>query len=274
MLISKSVDVTASFLLVLSMLSGCGVFATQKDHDALVAKNDALEKNFAAEKAQVDSLKADLVAERERLDNALRANADRGSDLLGAQARVNEVAGRLDEAQHNLEELKKEVAARSTEVDARLDELKRAEAVQVTQPPPITIPADKPAHFAATEQAYAQKNWSLTNTLGREYVSRYPTDDKSDDVSFMMGDADLQDGRPSSALGEFNRVLKVTPPSNVLDKTLLDMGASYMLMHDCESAKLAYASCEKRFPKTASGQEAKKRLAALAHPTADMCAPQ
>jgi TolA-binding protein len=258
----------------LLLLSGCGVFATQKDHDALVAKNDLLEKNLVAQKAEVDAIKSDLAAERDRLDNALRANADRGSDLMGAQARVNELAGRLDEAQHNLEELKKEVAARSTEVDARLDELKRAEAVQVPQPPPITIPAEKPAHFAATEQAYEQKNWSLTNTLGREYVSRYPSDDKSDDVSFMMGDADLQDGRPSTALGEFNRVLKASPPSNVLDKTLLAMGASYLMLHDCESAKLAYSSCEKRFAKTPIGQEAKKRLATLAHPTPDMCAPQ
>jgi TolA-binding protein len=255
-------------------LAGCGVFASQKDHDALVAKNDSLEKSVAAEKIEIDSLKSDLAAERERLDNALRANADRGSDLMGAQARVNEIAGRLDEAQHNLEELKKEVAARSTEVDARLDELKRAEAVQVPQPPPVTIPPEKTAHFAATQQAYEQKNWSLTNTLGREYVNRYPTDEKADDVSFLMGDADLQDGRPSTALGELNRVLKVNPPSNVLDKTLLDMGAAYMLLHDCDSAKLAYSSAEKRFAKTAVGAEAKKRLATLAHPTADMCMPR
>ncbi|MEO8874821.1 MAG: hypothetical protein ABI461_04465 [Polyangiaceae bacterium] len=273
-MIAVSTLKSGSFLAVLLLLSGCGVFATQKDHDVLSAKNDALEKSIAAEKTEVDSLKSDLTAQRERLDNALRANADRGSDLLGAQARVNDLAGRLDEATHALDELKKQVAARSTEIDARLDDLKRAEAVQVTQPPPILIPPEKTAHFAAIEQAYGQKNWSLTNTLGREYVSRYSTDDKTDDVSYFMGDADLQDGRPSSALGEFNRVLKAQPVSNVLDKTLLAMGASYMLLHDCESAKLAYTSCEKRFPKAATGQEAKKRLATLAHPTADMCAPQ
>ena len=60
------------------LLSGCGVFATQKDHDLLAAKNETLEKSVAAEKAEVDSLKTDLAAERDRLDNALRANADRG----------------------------------------------------------------------------------------------------------------------------------------------------------------------------------------------------
>jgi TolA-binding protein len=271
--IAVSTSKSASFFVLLAM-SGCGVFASQKDHDALVAKNDSLEKSVAAEKIEVDSLKADLAAERERLDNALRANADRGSDLMGQEQRVNDLAGRLDEAQHALDELKKEVAARSTEVDARLDELKRSAAVQVPQPPPIVIPADKSGHFIATQQAYDQKNWSLTNTLGREYVSRYPNDDKVDDVSFMMGDADLQDGRPSSALGEFNRVLKASPPSNVLDKTLLDMGASYLLLHDCDGAKLAYSSAEKRFARTAVGAEARKQLAVLAHPTADMCAPR
>lgn len=260
-------------LLVFLLLPGCGVFATQKSQDALEAKNAALEKTIAAQKAELDSMKADVQAERDRLDNALRANADRGTDILGTQARVNDLAGRMDEATHQIDELKREVANGRAEVDARLDDLKRGQAVQPQQPAPVAIPQDKTAHYAAIEQAYGQRDWTLMRTLGREYESRYAADEKVDDVAFMMGDADLADGHPQSALGEFNRVLKAQPPSNVLDKTLLDMGAAYMLMHDCENAKLAYSSAEKRYAKEKAGQEAKKRLAVLAHPTPDMCAP-
>ncbi|MGH7280643.1 MAG: hypothetical protein ACRELY_03900 [Polyangiaceae bacterium] len=273
---AASISRFVSLLLLLALpsaLGGCGVFATQKSHDALEAKNEALEKTVAAQKTELDSVKSDLDAERERLDNALRANADRGTDIMGTQTRVNSLAGRMDEDSHAIDELKKEVASNRAEVDARLDDLKRVEQVQPQQPPPVTIPADEPGHFFAIQQAYEKKDFELTRTLGREYESRYPTNEKADDVSFMMGDADLQDGHPSSALGEFNRVLKAQPPSNVLDKTLLDMGAAYMLMHDCDSAKLAYSSAEKRFGKDKTGQEAKKKLAVLAHPTADMCSP-
>ena len=270
---------TSRFVSLLALLTlpaalgGCGVFATQKSHDALEAKNEALEKTVASQKTEMDALKSDLDAEKERLDNALRANADRGTDILGTQARVNAMAGRMDEDAHAIDELKKEVASNRAEVDARLDEMKRVEQVQPAQPPPVQIPQDKTAHFAAIEQAYNAKDWTLMRTLGREYEARYANDDKLDDVAYMMGNADLQDGRPSSALGEFNRVLKTQPPSNVLDKTLLDMGAAYMLMHDCDSAKIAYTSAEKRFGKDKTGQEAKKKLAVLAHPTPDMCSP-
>ena len=75
----------------------------------------------------------------------------------------------------------------------------------------MQIPADKEAHFQAVQGAYTQKDWALVRTLGHEYVVRYPGDDRADDVQYLLGDADLQDNRPTSALGEFNRILKQYP---------------------------------------------------------------
>ena len=252
--------------------SGC--FTLQRDHEALAANNDALEKTVDTQKQELAAVKADIDATRQRLDNALRANADTGNDVMGEKARLNALVGRMDEASHSIDELRKELASTRGEIDARLDEMKRTqEASQAPKPPPVTIPADKTAHFAAIEAAYAQKDWGLTRTLGREFVNRYPTDEKADDVYFVMGDADLKDGRPASALGEFNRVLKATPPSNVLDKTLFAMGDAYLAMHDCANARLAYDSCNKRFPKEKLGTDAKTRVASIDHPTPGMCAP-
>jgi TolA-binding protein len=256
------------------VLSGCGVFATQKEHETLATKSEALEKSAAESKAEVAALRVDLEATRARLDAALRANADNGSDLMSEKARINQIAGRVDENAHNVDELKREIASTRTELDARLDEMKRAQDVQTPKPPPVTIPPDNRAHYGAIEAAYAQKDWALTRTLGREFVSRYPTDDKADDVFFFMGDADLKDGRPSSALGEFNRVLKLTPQSNVLDKALFGIGEAYLLMKDCPSAKLAFSSCASRFAKEKLGVEAKARMATIDKPPVGMCGPQ
>jgi len=263
----------AAALAACALTSGCGVFATYKEHNALAAKNDELGREVEKQKAEIVQLRGDLQATRDRLDNALRVNADNGSDLMSEKARVNQIAGRFDEQAHALEEVKKELASTRTELDTRLDEMKRAQEAQTPKAPVVTIPPDKGAHYAAIETAYAQRDWGLTRTLGREYISRYPTDDRADDARFLLGDADLKDGRPSSALGEFNRILKVTPPSNVLDRTLFGMGEAYMLMHDCQNAKLAFSSCATRFPKTKWGQDAKQRAAAIDHPTPGMCAP-
>jgi TolA-binding protein len=161
-----------------------------------------------------------------------------------------------------------------TELDARIDEIKRAQAVQpAPAPPPVVFPADKAAHYAAFEAAYKQKDWGLARTLGHEYVGRYATDEKAGGAIYLMGDADLQDARPSSALGEFNRVLKQYPRSNVLDKTLFGMGEAYLALHDCANAKLAFQACEGHFGREKIGAEAKKRAQAIDKLAPGSCAP-
>lgn len=256
--------------------SGCGVFASQSSQEAQTAKLDALTKQSEQQQQEIAALRSDLDATRERLDNATRAYADKGEDIVKQGSRVNMLTGRLEESSIALEELRKELAASRTEVNARLDEMKRSQEAQAVKPPPppLAIPADKGQHFGAIEAAYAQKDWNLTRSLGREYLTRYPTDDRADDALYMMGDAEMKEGRPSSALGEFNRVLKLNPKSNVLDKTLFGMGEAYMLMHDCENAKLAYKACLARFAKEATGVQSKQRIASIDKKPPGLCAPQ
>jgi TolA-binding protein len=259
---------------VFVILSGCGVFAQQKDYEALVAKEQADEKALEQQRAEIAALKGDLEATRQRLDNALRASADTGTDIITSKARLNELAGRLDETGHNVEQVRKDVVQTRTELDARIDEVKRVLTAQsAPTPPPVQISADKTQHYKDLDAAYTKKDWGLVRTLGHEYVTRYATDDKADDALFLVGDADLQDGKPSSALGEFNRLLKLYPRSSVLDRVLLDMGDAYLLLHDCENAKLAFGACESRFPKEKSGHEAKQKLAKIEKPAPGVCGP-
>jgi TolA-binding protein len=264
--------VMTAVLVVSSFGSGC---ATQRDHEALVARTAQVEKDAAQANANVVALRVDLEATRARLDNALRANADSSGDLIASKQRLNELSGKVDEASHGIDELRRDVGASRTELYARLDELKRTQAQ--TPPPappaPITAPADKDAHYKQLEAAFGKHEWATVRALGPEYVNRYPTDDKSDEALFFLGSADLQDGRPSSALGQFNRLLKLFPRSNVLDRTLFSIGDAYLMMHDCANAKLAYDACEKRFAKDKIGGDAKAKLAEIGKNPPGMCAP-
>jgi TolA-binding protein len=257
--------------LLLASNDACGIFAMQKDQDELVAKETALEKKSTTD---LGALRADLDATRERLDNALRANADNGSDLMSEKQRINQLVGRIDEVAHTIEELRSTVTSMRTELDARIDEMKRAQAVQQPPPPPpVVIPADKAQHYAAFMAATKVKDWGLARTLGHEYVNRYATDEKADEVVYTMGDGDLSDGQPSSALGEFNRVLKQYPKSKFLDRTLFDMGVAYFAMHDCANAKLAFQACEAHFGREKIAAEAKRRIADIDHAAPGTCAP-
>jgi TolA-binding protein len=254
--------------------SGCLVL--QKDHDAVAARADAAEKQATQARTEITAMKADLEATRTRLDNALRANADSGAETMSTKQRLNDLAGRLDEANHGVEELRRDVTQSRTEIYSRIDELKRAQqqASQTPAPPPVQVPADKVAHYKQLEEAHTKKDWGMVRALAPEYVNRYPTDDKADEALYYAGDADLADGRPSSALGNFNRLLKLFPKSNVLDKTLFGMGEAYMLMHDCQNAKLAYEACERRFAKEKVGADSRTKLAVIAKNAPGTCAPQ
>lgn len=263
---------TGAVTLQLFFSSGCLVM--QKDHEAVAARADAAEKQAAQARTEIVALRADLEATRTRLDNALRANADSGAETMTTKQRLNDLAGRVDEANHGLEELRKDVSQSRTEIYSRIDELKRAQQQQAPALPPVQVPPDKAAHYKQLEDAHSKKDWAMVRALAPEYVNRYPTDDKADDALFFAADADLSDGRPSSALGNFNRLLKLFPKSNVLDKTLFGMGEAYMLMHDCQNAKLAYEACDRRFAKEKVGADSRAKLALIAKNAPGTCAPQ
>ena len=263
-------------LLSLAGASGCGVVAMQSDQDATAKRVAEMDK---AARDEFTRLRGELDATRERLDNALRANADTGSDLMTEKSRMNELAGRQDETAHKLEELSSSVAAGRNELDARLDQLARAQAAQASQqpqtppPPPVPIPADKNAHFAALEAAIKAKDYALVRTLGHEYVNRYATDERASDALYSTGKADLDDNRPASALGEWNRLLKLFPKSSVLEKTLFGMGEAYETMHDCANAKLAYGTVLSHFPHGKLATDARAHNAAINALPAGSCAP-
>ncbi len=260
--------------LILAAALATGCIAQKREVDGVSARVAEDRKVIDAQARQIAKLEQDVIATQNRLDNALRASADTGSDLVSEKRRINEIAGRLDELDHGLGEVKRDVGTSRTEVGARLDELKRAIDAQATKPAPVVIPEDKSELFTAIEAARAAKDGTLLRTLGREYTGRYPFDEKADDVLYYLGWAELADGHPSAALGDFNRLLKSHPKSNVMAQALFGMGEAYSLLRDCDSAKLAFSACQSRFAKEKIGQEAQAKLAALAKPAAGVCAPQ
>lgn len=260
--------------LLLGLLTATGCMTSQQDHQALESRTAKLETSLADEARKNDALRQELEATRQRLDNALRASADSNLDVVSSKQRLNELAGRIDEAQHGVEEVRREVTQSRTEIYARLDDLKRGApaAPAPAAVPPVPVPTDKATHLAQLQAGFTKKDWPLVRALATEYVNRYPTDEKTDEALWMMGEADNADGRPTSALASYNRLLKLFPRTKLLDKTLFGMGEAYMSMKDCANAKLAYEAVEKRFPKEKLGESSKARLATIAKKEPGMCA--
>jgi TolA-binding protein len=276
-MLRKGFRAAALMTVMTASLASTGCLVQQRDHDALSAKQADIQKQLELARADTAHLREDLEATRQRLDNALRANADNSSEAMSSKQRMNDLGGRVDEVKHDVDELKKEIGMSRTEIYARMDEMRRLQAAAapaVAAPPPVSVPGDKGAHYSQLKDAHVKRDWSVVRALGPEYVNRYPADANTDEVLYLMGDADLSDGRPSSALGHFNRLLKLFPKSKVLDKTLYAMGEAYMTMHDCGNAKLAYEACEKRYSKDKIGGDARAKLQTIAKNAPGLCAPQ
>ena len=265
---------TGTGLLLVLVLLAPGGCATKRDLERLADRNTVLEKKATFAESENLRLRSDVEGLRTRLENALRANADSGSDLLSTKQRLNDMFAREDDLQHNMEEVRKELTASRTELYARLDDVKRAQVASAGAAAAApAIPADRSAHLTAIRDAYAKRDWALVRLFAPEYAIRYPDQDGADFSLYYAGDADLKDNRPASAVGNFNRFLKLFgTKSTVLDRALLGMGDAYLALHDCQNAKLAFQTCEKRFTKEPSGREARTRLASLASPAAGVCA--
>ena len=252
------------------VLTGC--FASKSSVRENTARAEILEKQRVEDQKLIYEVRNEIYATRTRLEQALRASADQGTEVLSEKLRINAALGKSDENAFNIDQVRRELASTRADLDKRLDEIKRAqEASKTAVPPPVSIPNDREQHFAAIESALLSRDYTLTRTLAREYSTRYPADDKNDDVAYLKGDADLKDGRPASALGEFNRVLKSTPPSNVLDKAIFGMGEAYLLMHDCVNAKDAFKLVVKKYPRDVLARESEKRIAGIDRPAPGVC---
>lgn len=254
--------------LVLTLSTGC--FVRQKEFQALETETHEKGVILTRVAKENETLRQDLEALRQRLDNALKANADSGSSQSAISDQLAQARGKNDELAHQVEELQKELSQSRTEVNARLDELKRGQTP--AGPPPVSIPQDKKAHAAVVKDAWDRKDWNALRQLGPEYAVRYATDDFADDALYYVGDGELKDNRPGSALGWFNRVLRGYAKSNLLGPTLLGMGDGYLALHDCENGKLAFSAAESRFPKDAVGKEAKAKLIKIAQNPPGLCA--
>ncbi len=242
--------------LLVAMLPSC--WASQSEVSDM---KDRLDKELTSARASVKQLESDLAATRTRLDNALKANAENGSDLSSSKQRIAQLTGRVEEANHAADEAKREVAQLRAEIS------KGSQSAA----PSIPIPADKTAHFSAVDEAYRHHDFSTLRALGSDYVSRYPSDDKGDIVLFYMGDADLKDGRPTSALASFNKLLKSFPKSKTMPMTLFDMGEAYLALHNCPDAKLAFSSCVSHAGSDQVGKDAKDRIKKIDSKPAGLC---
>jgi TolA-binding protein len=238
---------------------------------------DEQKRDLEALQAEVRANHLALGAKLKELEDGLekaralltRDSADVGAQVQAQQQKMAELEGKLDEMTHNLSGLVEQTAKAQAALD---DKLKAAGAKpgEVTLDP-SQIPADKTSHFTAAYDAYKASDQEKSRALFKEYLARYPRDDKAGDAQYWIGASYLVQNKPATALGEYRKVISTYPKSPAVDTALYGMADAFFRLHACTDAKGAVEALIKRKPSKALEDRAKQLSRAIRDAGKDYC---
>jgi TolA-binding protein len=246
---------------------------------AMTERMDALEQRLAAQEAELARLleTANVVLLRNSADQglALQQLRDQLSLLEGQMAETRHLAEMAErqttEQRREMTEQRQQLDAQRQEIERRVDQIARAAGMDVTLQP-SEIPRDQAAHFQAGSQALRVGSHSYARALFREYVIRYPADERADDAQYGIGSSYLQQNQPAAALGEFRRVLTTYRTGDVMDKTLADMAEAFVQVRACNDARQSLEGLIAAYPDSPLVARARTRLRDISRLPARACA--
>lgn len=253
--------------------------AMQADLAAMTERMTTLEQRVEAQAAELAHL----------LETAngvlLRNSADQGMALQQLRDQLGQLEGQIAETRNMAEmaerhateqgremtETRQQLDAQRQEIERRVDQIARAAGMDVTLQP-SEIPRDRAAHFQAGSQALRVGSHSYARALFREYVVRYPTDERADDAQYGVGQSYLQQNQPAAALGEFRRILSTYREGDVVDKTLADMAEAFVQVRACRDARQSLEALIAAYPQSTLVTRARNRLREISRLPASACA--
>ncbi len=263
----------ASYLLLLGA-SACWVPLERGRQ--MEARIQHLESESQVSAKQLDELRA---AVRERIAavdakiSELNATAHRsGADLAVNQDRLQgdvvRLRGQLEEEGHRLEVLEQALAQQKSDTDARFAALKGAGALEEYEAKKkaeqLKRPTDKAEFFALAQGQEAKGERAVARELYEEFVKKWPSDPRSADAHFRLGELWFGDRHYREAILEYGKVAQDFPRSDKAPDALFRTGESMLALDLRDDARGLFEEVIKRYPKTTAARRAKARLADLA----------
>ncbi len=270
-------------LLLPVLTSGC---MSRADGRAMQADLAAMTTRMTTLEERVEAQAAELARLLETANGVLlRNSADQGVALQELRDAVGQLEGQIAETRNMAEmaerhateqgremtETRQQMDAQRQEIERRVDQIARAAGMDVTLQP-SEIPRDRAAHFQAGTQALRVGSHSYARALFREYVVRYPTDERADDAQYGVGQSYLQQNQPAAALGEFRRILSTYREGDVVDKTLADMAEAFVQVRACGDARQSLEALIAAYPQSTLVARARTRLREIQRLPARSCA--
>jgi tol-pal system protein YbgF len=240
-----------------------------EDENALLVKQ--LEEQRAVVRERVAKADQKIAEVQHKLDElnatAHRSGADLGVTQDKLQDAVTRLKGQLEEEQHKLAELDQALAALRTDTAGRFAALKGAGALEdwesKKKAAELKRPADKPAFLALAQKQEAAGERGVARELYDEYVKKWPTDPRSADAWFRLGEIAFGDKRYRESILAYGRVAQDFPRSDKAPDALYRTAEAMLVLDLKDDAKAILEDLVSRHPKSSAAHKAKARLAEL-----------
>ncbi len=253
--------ILAAFLSSIALTATSCFWVTTKDEghqlsqdiqhikDRIEQIESALEEEQRNLKQMVERARTDMIKLEETLMRATRLlarnSADFGAEIEMVKDKMREVDGSLAEINHQLEESGKRI----DQTTQRVTDFALAAGVDV----PVDeskIPQKSADHYEMIRASFAANRWGETRSLSKNFLKKYPKNDKSDDVQLYIAKSYLEQKRWAKALGALRWLTDKYPKSDLTPEVLYEMAYAFFSLGDCTDARILVEAITTRHKKS------------------------
>jgi TolA-binding protein len=184
-----------------------------------------------------------------------RNSADVGAKVNKHESELAAVMGKLEEAQHLLEQLQKKLG----EGDARLAALESTQQRIVDRVAPA-MPEDKEALWSQALERQQQGNREDARRFLRAFIQRFPTDPRVPEAYIQIGRSFAVEGKHPQAAAEFQKVIEAFPKAAEVPEAMFLLGQSFVDLKFCTDAREFFNDLARRYPKSPRANEARQKV--------------
>jgi tol-pal system protein YbgF len=237
--------------LCILLVSGC---YARRLHD-IEARLDSHDWRLATLRDSIDVVSADVA----HLDS-LAGDQSVPMRTTGArmESRMDELETRLEMLESMVNETRHRVSQMSMRNPAGAAETNAAE-------PDTTMVVSSVAQ-SIYETAYidfAKGDFESAITGFRDYVTRFPTNDFSDDAQLMIGQSFMGRSDYPNAISELRKVLDRYPSADRVPQAIYSLGQAYLKIDDVGTAREYFKILVARYPKAGEAERAMTMLDSL-----------
>jgi tol-pal system protein YbgF len=253
--------------------TGCWVPVEKgRQMDDRIGRLEAEQAATARQLEEQRNVIRDRIARVDKKLDELNATSHRtGADVVANQDRMQEtitrLSGQLEESRHDLQVMDERIARLQSDTDARFAALKGAGALEDYEgrkrAAELKRPTERGEFFALAMQQEQAGEKAVARQLYEEYVKKWPTDPKSADAWFRMGEISYGERRYREAVLSYGKVAQDFPRSDKAPDALFRTGESMLALDLRDDAKAIFQDVVNRYPKTTAAKKASNRLAEL-----------